>query len=67
MVSPAIDSVKKDFEYVNLVLIANSPVYLLVPYVYPKNSKNTLQHWILVNNNLKESKFSIPKFQEIKK
>lgn len=67
MVSPEIESIKKDFLYVHLVLQANSPVYLLVPYIYPKNSKNTLQEWILVNNNLKESRFTIPKFEEIKK
>jgi hypothetical protein len=67
MVSAPIKSAKEGYYYVNLVLVTGSPVYLLLPYIYQINEKNTLKHWILVNSNLQETKFDIPSFTPVAK
>jgi hypothetical protein len=59
---------KKDFLYVNVVLvIKNHPITLLLPYIYKKDEKNLLNNWIFVNNKFKTSKMEITSFQNIEK
>eukprot|EP01080_Neovahlkampfia_damariscottae_P008772 gene8772-720_t len=65
LVSEVEESPKKNYFYVNVILLTKSPVSILVPYLYEKNEKNDLKHWTFVNNSLKQSTFSIDQFQNI--
>lgn len=44
---------KANYQYVNVILLSKaSQVAQLVPYVFPKDKTNSLQHWLFINNQL---------------
>jgi len=45
---------RQNYRYVNVILTSDSsPIAQLLPYVYPLEKQNALEHWVFINSNLK--------------
>ena len=66
LISPPIPCAPKvGFRYCHIVIMTDKKLPLLMPYVFPDDTRNTLQEWLLVNSQEKESRHSIQEFNEI--
>eukprot|EP00698_Gefionella_okellyi_P018072 TRINITY_DN5390_c0_g1_i2.p2 TRINITY_DN5390_c0_g1~~TRINITY_DN5390_c0_g1_i2.p2 ORF type:complete len:167 (-),score=33.69 TRINITY_DN5390_c0_g1_i2:49-498(-) len=54
---------KDGYNFLFVLLISTSPIPLVMPYLYQRNRKNKLQHWIFINNKLERSRHKIEGFQ----
>eukprot|EP01114_Cavostelium_apophysatum_P000246 TRINITY_DN10239_c0_g1_i2.p1 TRINITY_DN10239_c0_g1~~TRINITY_DN10239_c0_g1_i2.p1 ORF type:complete len:152 (+),score=22.96 TRINITY_DN10239_c0_g1_i2:32-457(+) len=57
---------KKDFSYVNVVLFADKPLPLIVPYLYLVDKQNELKEWLFINNSLQRTRRRIDDFEVLK-
>lgn len=51
--------VKAGYWYVTVLLFTDKPLPLVLPYLYERNSYNTLTQWVFINNNLARSRHSV--------
>ncbi|KAL9657206.1 hypothetical protein ABK040_011428 [Willaertia magna] len=66
LLSPAIKIPnKKDYFYINIILLNDKEEAFLCPYVYKKEINNNLQNWALINNNLQRTDLSIQTFKNV--
>ncbi|EGC34112.1 hypothetical protein DICPUDRAFT_12102, partial [Dictyostelium purpureum] len=66
MVSDSIECpMKKGYYYMNVLLFANNPIPLLVPYIYLKSTENKLNDWLFINNQFQRSQHRINEFKDV--
>jgi len=56
---------KKGYRYINVLLFANNPVPLIVPYVYQESTENKLTEWLFINNQFSRSRHTIKEFNTL--
>ena len=58
---------KSGYAYVNVVLFAEKPIPLILPYLYDKAGQpgNTLQDWMFINNKGECSRHHVDALEEI--
>ncbi|KAK5583944.1 hypothetical protein RB653_005550 [Dictyostelium firmibasis] len=66
MVSESIECpVKKGYNYITVLLFANNPIPLIVPYIYLKDGQNKLTDWLFINNQFSRSRHSINEYKDV--
>ncbi|KAM9968038.1 hypothetical protein ACTFIW_002469 [Dictyostelium discoideum] len=57
--------VKKGYHYITVLLFANNPTPLIVPYIYFNDTQNKLTDWLFINNQFSRSRHTINEYKDV--